>query len=70
MKRRSNPNEFTIDVGVHDRENLNSWSKRFHVQNITIYPHYFHLFAMNDIALVKLSVILIKSDFQLKLNHW
>ena len=48
---------FSVFVGLHDQLNYNSWTKQIKAEKVVNHPSYDSVRTINDISMVKLSVI-------------
>ncbi len=55
----THPRYYDIDIGVHDKQQLDSWSlKKKKISKIIIHKDYDEKTLMNDIALLRLNVLI------------
>ena len=51
----TNPTRYSVDLGVHDRQNLESWATTRQVEKVIYHESYSSSQIKNDVALLKLS---------------
>ncbi len=68
---RSTPSLYTFDAGINSRFTVNAWSKtNLRVSKIIMHPSYNPNLITNDIALMKLAVLIFVVILKLKLKFF